>query len=318
MAASSSTMMTIALMPVSEKLHRGNHMIWKAQVLAVLRGAQLAWFLDGTNKASTEKIKISKADEDLEEEPNPSFAIWKVQEKHVLSYLLTSVSCDILVQIAALPSAVEVWKHIETSFVSQSCTRVINTCMALATSQKGSSTAAEFISKMKSLADDMASARKKLDDEELCSYILAGLDYEYNWFVSSIAARVKPITLGELYSQLISFENRLEIQNGSQRGGQTSSSVNSASRGRGVFSRVRGGGCGRGRNNSSGRGRGDSFNKCKNQFPPCQLCGRTNHPVFKCYKRFDPTYMGMRNLLTQPTSMVLTQIGTWILELLIM
>jgi hypothetical protein len=82
---------------------------------------------------------------------------------------------------------------------------------------------------MKSLADDMASAGKKLDDEELCSYILAGLDYEYNSFVSSIAVRVESITLGELYSQLLSFKSRLEIQNDSQCGGQMPSSVNSAS-----------------------------------------------------------------------------------------
>jgi hypothetical protein len=69
----------------------------------------------------------------------------------------------------------------------------------------------EYISKMKSLADDMASAGKKLNDQELCSYILIGLDYEYNSFVLSIIARVEPVMLGELYSQLLSFENRLEI-----------------------------------------------------------------------------------------------------------
>jgi hypothetical protein len=72
--------------------------------------------------------------------------------------------------------------------------------MALATAQKGSSTVADYISKMKTLADDMIVARKKLDDEELASYVLAGLDYEYNSLVSSIAARVEPITFAELYS----------------------------------------------------------------------------------------------------------------------
>jgi hypothetical protein len=41
--------------------------------------------------------------------------------------------------------------------------------MVLATTQKGSSMAAEYVSKMKSLTDDMASAGKKLDDEELIS-----------------------------------------------------------------------------------------------------------------------------------------------------
>jgi hypothetical protein len=30
----------------------------------------------------------------------------------------------------------------------------------------------------------------------------------------------------------------------------------------------------------------------RNKFHPCQLCGRTNHPMFKCYKKFDPTFMG--------------------------
>jgi hypothetical protein len=55
------------LMPVGEKLSQGNDAMWKAQVLAVLRGAQLAGFLDGTNKAPTEKIFIkSQKDSDKE------------------------------------------------------------------------------------------------------------------------------------------------------------------------------------------------------------------------------------------------------------
>jgi 16S rRNA C967 or C1407 C5-methylase (RsmB/RsmF family) len=97
MATSSSTMTTINLMPAGEKLSRGNHVLWKAQVLAVLRGAQLAGFLDGTNKAPTEKIVIKsqkESNEDTQEVPNPAFALWKAQEQQVLSYLLTSVSCD--------------------------------------------------------------------------------------------------------------------------------------------------------------------------------------------------------------------------------
>lgn len=38
---------------------------------------------------------------------------------------------------------------------------------------------------MKTLADDMASAGKRLDDEETASYILSGLDIEYNPMVSA-------------------------------------------------------------------------------------------------------------------------------------
>jgi hypothetical protein len=164
--------------------------------------------------------------------------MWKAQEHHVMSYLLTSVSRDILVQIIALPTAAEVWKHIETLFASQSSARVINTLMALATTQKEPSTTIECIAKMKSLADEMASTGKKLDDDdELTSYILVGLDAEYISLVSSIAARVEPITFSKLYSQLLAFENRMELQ----KEGQSLSSVNNDSRGRGTFSKGRGG-----------------------------------------------------------------------------
>jgi hypothetical protein len=153
---------------------------------------------------SAEKVqtakKFGKREDEAEETSNPAFDLWKAQEQHVLSYLLTSVSRDVLVQIVALPSTVNVWKHIESAFASQSRARVINTPLALTTTQKGSLTVAEYISKMKVLADDMASVGKKLDDEDFISYILVGLDDEYNFVVSSIAERVEPITFAELYS----------------------------------------------------------------------------------------------------------------------
>jgi hypothetical protein len=122
----SSSMTTINLIPVSEKLARGNHTLWKAHILAVLCGVQLADFLAGTNKAPTETLKIKKAStekgmtKDVEDVPNPAFDLWKAQEQQVLSYLLTLVFRDVLVQIAALPSVEQAWKHIETSFASQS------------------------------------------------------------------------------------------------------------------------------------------------------------------------------------------------------
>jgi hypothetical protein len=82
----------------------------------------------------------------------------------------------------------------------------------LAPPKKGSLTVIEYISKMKILADDMASTGKKLNDEDFISYILTGLDTKYNFVVSSIARRVEPITFAELYPQLLADENRLDLQ----------------------------------------------------------------------------------------------------------
>jgi hypothetical protein len=105
-------MVATTLMPVSEKLTRNNHVLWRAQVFAVLRGAQLAGFLEGTTKAPAEKIHMAKKSDkeegEAEEASNPAFKLWKAQKQQVLSYLLTSVSHDVLVQIATLPLVADV------------------------------------------------------------------------------------------------------------------------------------------------------------------------------------------------------------------
>lgn len=131
----------------------------------------------------------------------------------------------------------------------------------------------------------MASAGKALDDDDLISHILAGLDFDYNPVVSSITGRTESVSFGEVYAQLLSFEQRLDLlQGGSQ------SSANAVSRGgRG------GGGRGGGRNGNAnrggrggGRGDGGSFNN--NNRPTCQLCGKIGHTVHKCWKRFDASF----------------------------
>jgi hypothetical protein len=152
---SSSTIVvptTITLIPVSEKLVHTDHTLWRAQVLAVLRSAQLDSFLEGTAKSSDKTLKVQQGTAgEVEDVPNPAYLQWQAQEQQVLSYLLTSVSRKVLVQAAALPTTAEVWRHIDSACASHSHQLVINTRMALATAQKGTSSAAEYVAKMKTL-----------------------------------------------------------------------------------------------------------------------------------------------------------------------
>ena len=107
-------------------------------------------------------------------------------------------------QVFNCVTSAEIWKVISEMTTSQSWGRIINTRMSLATAQKGSSTIADYFNKMKSLADDMAAAGKRLEDEEIISYVLAGLDMDFNPIVSVVMARMEPLSLGELYTQLVS------------------------------------------------------------------------------------------------------------------
>jgi hypothetical protein len=85
-----------------------------------------------------------------------------------------------------------------SSIESQSRAHVINVRMALSTSKKGDMAVRKYVTKMKSLADEMASAGKTLDDEELVSYILAGLDSDFDGVISTVSAKVEPIIMSEL------------------------------------------------------------------------------------------------------------------------
>ena len=138
---------------------------------------------------------------------------------------------------------------------------------------------------------------------EIVSQVLAGLDLDYNPVVLALAAWVEPVSVQELYTQLLSFDAQLNILHGMN---VRHSSANAASRGRGTGrgrdhqGRNRGGD-GRGRGNGSGarlggsgytntnapaRSGGGGFNNnhassgsSSNNRVRCQLCKKPGHEV---------------------------------------
>jgi hypothetical protein len=88
----------------------------------------------------------------------------------------------------------------------------VNTCIALATTRKNQLSISDYFAKMRSYADEMASAGAGLPDEELVSYILAGLDEDYNPVFTAIVARTDFVTPDDLYTQLLSFKQHLTLQ----------------------------------------------------------------------------------------------------------
>lgn len=109
-------------------------------------------------------------------------------------------------------------------------------------------TALVYFNKMNAIADKLASPGKKVEDDEIISFILTGLDGEYNPIVTSVMGRTDQILLSELYAQVMAYESRLEMLRDSS-GPQFQSSANAASRGRGGSYNNRG--C-----RNFGRGRG--------------------------------------------------------------
>lgn len=309
--ASSSTVIINPLVgiAITEKLGKSNHAMWKAQILAAVRGSRLVGHLTGTSPAPAEEVngKDSAGKDTLV--PNPAFEEWYSRDQQVLSFVLGSLGREVLAQVAAQDTAANLWAAIEAMYASQNRARVVNTRLALATAQKGNQTITEYVGKMRTLGDEMAAAGRPVEDDDLLTYILTGLDVEFNPVVTSLLARKEPVTVSEAYSQLLAFETRMEIMGS----GHSGSSANMANRGgRGGFgrghgnsSRGRGQGRGRGRNlgytnnsnqrqnnNGGGAGRGNQGRgNSSNSKPVCQVCLKAGHTVDRCWHRFEEDYV---------------------------
>jgi hypothetical protein len=197
---------------ISEKLSRENYILWKAQVLAVVRGARLDGFLDGSTSASSKTVEVRQTYNTTKTKENPAYASWYVQHQLLLSFLLNSVTKEVLGQVTTKSSAAGAWHIIVGMFSSQSRVRIVHLRSNLSSTHKGDSTCVAYYVQMKGFADEMAVAGKCLEDEEVICYILARLDADFNPFVEAFTAKTEPQTLIDLYSQLLITEARVESQ----------------------------------------------------------------------------------------------------------
>jgi hypothetical protein len=172
--------------------------------------------------------------------------------------------------------AADVWRTLASLYSTQTRTRSVNTRIALATTRKNQLSISDYFAKMRGYSDEMASTGNAITDAEFISYVLAGLDEDYNSVFTAVVARIDTVTPAELYTQLLSFEQHLALQAAGSHAG--SSSALAASRGRGDRFGSPGRGPGRGR--SSG-GRGSSSTGARSStsssHPRCQVCLKVGH-----------------------------------------
>ena len=133
------------------------------------------------------------------------------QDQQLLLYILNSLTSDVLPQVATLTTSMPVWVALETMFSAQPRAQITNIRMQLANCKKGSLTAAAYSSKMKKLDDELAAAGRVIEDKEMVTLILDGLDFIYNPLVQSVVGRPTPILVSELYSQMLAYDSRLEL-----------------------------------------------------------------------------------------------------------
>ncbi|KAK6122801.1 hypothetical protein DH2020_043463 [Rehmannia glutinosa] len=265
------------------------------QVHTAIKGYGLEGFITGAAKAPASFIMDSETQEKV---INPEFLLWQRQDHILASWILSSLSENILVLMVGLSSSNEIWCVLETNFASQSKAKTLQYKLQLQTTRKGNLSMREYLSKIKTCCDVLASTGNIISPTDQIMHILSGLGSEYDPVMVTITANMESYTIGDVQALLLSFESRLEAclsasinADGSQpvanmatqNSQRRFNSQTQNFRGRGG-SNTRGG---RGFRGTPSRGRGGRFpfNRLI-----CQVCQTPGHFVDRCWHRYDSSY----------------------------
>jgi hypothetical protein len=114
--------------------------------------------LEGSDPAPPEFLDGEDADKKKIQVPNHAYDVWITRDQQVVSYIMNSLSEDILSHVYGIVHAAEVWSAIHELFSSQSKSRVSNIRGALTNTKKLDMTAQQYITKMKGYASELGTA----------------------------------------------------------------------------------------------------------------------------------------------------------------
>ncbi|KAF9672885.1 hypothetical protein SADUNF_Sadunf11G0091000 [Salix dunnii] len=275
---------------ISVKLDGSNYLSWVSQFLPVLRSNDLLSIVDGSETCPSKFLVDSNGKPTLE--LDPKFTLWTKKDPYLLSWLNATLSETILPTVFGLNTSKE----------------------------QGNKSCTEYIQAAKGWANQLAAVGKSIDDDDLISYIISGLNTAYTPFITSFsfATRHTSLSFNEFQSELISYETLLETQikfvppeagqftlfnqyrnspgfNKKQRYGQPRHSprmTNSSYSARPQYSsqtRIHTGVMPGKIPRNEEQPQNTIFNK---NHTICQICNKPNHQALDCYHRMDFSYQG--------------------------
>jgi hypothetical protein len=200
---------------ITIRLTADNYLYWRTQVDPILRTNLLFGFVDGSlpcppaeiaNPAAATEGGVSPTI------PNPLYALWHQQDQAILSALVSSLTEGVLGMVMLVPTSQQAWETLEASFASQSTARVMHIRTELGKVKKHDyPNATAFFNKVKGLSDVLSSIGQPLRPDEFNTFLLAGLDSDYDALADRISARpaYDPLPVRDVYAQLLNTEQRV-------------------------------------------------------------------------------------------------------------
>jgi hypothetical protein len=181
-------------------------------------------FVDGTKTTPSKTLPAVEGSSNLV--ANPEYATLFKHDQRILSGLFGSLTPAVLGHVLFLKTSTQVREALDRMFASRSKAKIVQLVSQLVKPKKRDVSMSDYFHHMKRVTDTMTSIGKPLEDDELVSYILAGLGDDFDNFTMSIMAMTgkgEDFTLSDPYGHMTAYEARnidRSSRNNNYSGGQ--------------------------------------------------------------------------------------------------
>nr|XP_016493545.1 PREDICTED: uncharacterized protein LOC107812881 [Nicotiana tabacum] len=138
--------------------------------------------------------------------PNPAYTLWFRQDYLIQNALMASVDPMIASTVDAANTSKQAWDSLHTAYANKSQTQIFSLRDQLARITKDSLPITEYLQRIRSLSDELATAGALVTNSELIVKIFTGLGPEFREISAAIRARDTTVTYEELYEKLLDHE----------------------------------------------------------------------------------------------------------------
>lgn len=192
---------------ISVLLDDDTFLLWKQQVLLAVKAHKLQRFLDIQQTLPPQFI----SDESGGQHENPEFERFEQQDSALASWLLSSISQAVLPHLIGMDTSAKIWNAVVTLFGSKTTSKLMFYRRNLHSQRKGDLNMKEFLMKIKSCCDNLASCGEVISEREHVTAILNGLPPEYESVISIVTASQVPYTVQGVVSMLLDAETRQQV-----------------------------------------------------------------------------------------------------------
>ncbi|CAL9248911.1 unnamed protein product [Arabidopsis halleri] len=164
---------------ITIKLTEQNYIIWKSQFESFLRTQALLGHVNGSIRRPMEFIPVVNNEGLTEQIVNPDFQVWAKADQVVMSWLLGSMSEDVLRLVVDTISAQEVWLTLANHFNRVSSSRLFELQRRLENTSKLDKSMIEYLRGLKNICDQLASIGDPVSEKMKIFTTLRGLGREY-------------------------------------------------------------------------------------------------------------------------------------------